>query len=102
MIDNINWGKRVLSKYINFHIRSETSLSEQLLLLDEDLVQICYDGTYILDVGWYPAFNLEGSFKVVVIMDNDWDNPIITKECREIETLKTNIEECVCIIQSRV
>ena len=100
MIKNINFGKRVLSKYNEFHVNPEISLSEQLLQLDEDLIQICYDEQYILDVGWYPAFNIEGNFRVVIIKDCDWEKPVLTREYRDIKILKEHIEECVRIIQN--
>jgi len=102
MINSIDFGERVISKYIEFHINPEIPLNEQLSLLDEDLVQICYDEKYILDVGWYPAFHIEGTFRVVVIKNCDWENPILSRESRVINTLKSHIEECVYIIQNEL
>jgi hypothetical protein len=50
---------------------------EQLELFDEDLLQMVDPtGTYIIDVGWYPAGSREGHFVCRVVRSDDWEWPL--------------------------
>ncbi|MWV17460.1 hypothetical protein F3I16_15570 [Pseudomonas sp. L-22-4S-12] len=44
--------------------------------LKEDLLQVSYAGTYLLDVGWYPSFDPSGFFQIRVIKEYDWESPV--------------------------
>jgi hypothetical protein len=68
-------------------------------LLDEDLFQVSYSDKFTIDVGWYPAFKKNGSFRIVVIEDYDWENPIYDKRCRDLKTLNLYMEECVEMVK---
>lgn len=91
MFENIDFGKGVSKKYINFNINENISLEEQTDLLMEDLIQIIYDNNYIIDIGWYPEFDKNGHFLVCVIKDFQWDRPIFKKCCEDLYLLEKYI-----------
>ncbi len=63
------------------------SVENSLKYLEEDLLQITISNSILIDLGWYGNFETnEGSFKIYVIKNNDWDNPI------RIESSKSQIE----------
>ena len=43
--------------------------------LKEDMLQVEYPENILLDVGWYPSFDPEGTFQVRVVKDFQWDVP---------------------------
>jgi len=48
---------------------------------------------------------LTGGFFVTliyIIKDCDWENPLIRKECKDINTLKKHTIDCIILIQSIV
>jgi len=49
--------------------------------LKEDLAQISYGDKVVLDIGWYPSFDAEGQFRVLVTVDQDWESPIFSEDC---------------------
>ncbi|KXS42102.1 hypothetical protein HWN40_04620 [Methanolobus zinderi] len=69
--------------------------------LDEDLFQVNYDIEdirYTIDVGWYPAFSLDGSFRIVVVKNCNWEDFLYDKRTRDYEQLHRYMEECVDIV----
>lgn len=83
-----------------FHICFSKPYSEQLDNLSEDLVQVVYEGDYILDVGWYPEQDQDGNFVVQIIQGGDWEHPIQKKSCREQSLLIKYISESVVTVES--
>ena len=102
MFEKINFGKGIVNQYIDFNISIDSSLYEIIDLLKEDLIQVSYINNYILDLGWYPEFDTNGLFRLVIIDNHDWGNPIIKKECRDLSVLKLYIVECINYIQSKM
>ncbi|MNN52165.1 hypothetical protein D3C81_1668480 [compost metagenome] len=49
-------------------------LSAQLLDLKEDMLQVEYSSSFLLDVGWYPSFDLDGRSQIRVVKDYDWSD----------------------------
>lgn len=84
--------------YNTFEIDFNVPFSEQLDNMTEDLLQIRYDGDYVLDVGWYPEFDSDGNFKICVIKNDDWDNPLFYEVCRSEVELKRFLNIAVGII----
>lgn len=82
--------------YDDFDINSELPLSEQIYSLKEDLFQLNYNDKYIIDIGWYPEFDVNGTFSIVLIEDFNWQHPLEKKSCRDIETLQLYMEEFMC------
>lgn len=101
MFEEINFGEGVNKKYIDFAINKDITLEEQIDLLKEDMLQVSYDNGYLIDVGWYPEFDEEGNFRVYLIKDLQWDNPILQKSCRDLNLLDEYIHECINRIESK-
>ena len=69
----------------NFDYDKSKTLSEQIDILKEDLIQVQYKNGYIIDVGWYPEFSKNGLFKIYVTKNYD----ICTvKICKNFDELK--------------
>ncbi len=58
---------------LDFH----KNLLEEINQLDEDLFQIVFNDGVIIDIGWYPSFDINGEFIIQVISAGDWENPSI-------------------------
>ena len=69
--------------------------SEQADELKEDMAQVSYGAHLVLDIGWYPSFDANGSFRVVVVRDERWDSPIYSDVCDSWESLKQSVERAV-------
>ncbi|KQV12822.1 hypothetical protein ASC74_06855 [Pseudomonas sp. Root329] len=69
-----------------------TDLSNQIDFLKEDMLQVEYHDTHLLDVGWYPSFDISGSFQIRVIKNYDWDTPLALSKAGSIRLL---IEEII-------
>jgi hypothetical protein len=83
-------------------ISIDKPLKEQLDFLKEDLFQIEYSEGYIIDVGWYPSFEAEGNFRIVVVSEYNWEKPLYMKKCKELETLTLYMKECVTIVKDLI
>lgn len=76
-------------------LNEDLAYEDQIFCFKEDLLQIEHkDRQYLLDVGWRPEFNLKGFFKIVVIKNDDWQNPLYEKRAANISDLKTILQEC--------
>ena len=77
------------------------ALADQIDCLKEDLLQVeSPDANYVLDVGWYPEFNIKGQFKIIIIRKYDWEHSIFMRECSSISTLKRILLECKSVMQN--
>lgn len=81
--------------YYDFNIDSNVPLQNQIYEIKEDLIQILYGDHYLIDVGWYPEFDVEGSFVVRIIKDFDWQSPIYENETKNLWELKSYIQDCI-------
>ncbi len=61
------------------------------------LILIGFGKKNCVDVGWYPEFNTKGSFRVVVILNSDWDNPVYDRWCKAFKSLKKCLQEAINI-----
>jgi hypothetical protein len=66
--------------------------SYQIESLKEDLLQVEYPASMLLDVGWYPSFNITGCFQIRVIKEYDWDTPLFSSQANTVQSL---IEEMI-------
>jgi hypothetical protein len=94
MLENINLRTGIVSYNVLDFIKVDESLAAQQHNLDEDLLQIQYGTHYLVDVGWYPSFDLDGSFCIRVIKDHDWEHPLLEKDVK-IEQLLLALQECI-------
>ena len=101
MINGIEFGEGVIHKYDDFDLKIGVPLEEQIDLLKEDLLQVTYDNNYLIDVGWYPEFDLEGMFDVSVIKDNNWSNPVMKKKFRDLNLLFKYLEEAIEFVSAK-
>lgn len=92
MIKNINIKKGRID-YDEFNLDPDKSLAEQSDLLLEDLLQISYlDDKYVIDVGWYPEFDVNGNFIIYVIKKLNWEDPLYKVKCNDIQELIKNLQ----------
>jgi hypothetical protein len=57
-------------------------------LLMEDLLQLKHPSTDLtLDVGWYPDGSPNGEFILMVIIEGDWQRPLLRFATRELGVL---------------
>jgi hypothetical protein len=84
--------------YNDFDIEEHIPFQNQKFSYKEDILQVRYGKTFLLDVGWYPEMEENGYFKVRAIKDYDWCNPLSEKACRNLNELKRAIEETALII----
>ncbi|WP_314065390.1 hypothetical protein [uncultured Vagococcus sp.] len=78
----------------------DNNVENQVDLLKEDLFQVEYKGRYIIDVGWYPEFDKDGSFKILVVKNYDWTTYLYEKTCSDGYTLNKYMRECIALIQA--
>lgn len=76
-------------------IAANKPLEFQYYELKEDLAQVEFGHTTLLDVGWYPEFSPEGRFVVSVIRDQNWDDPVLRLECSDISNLREAIASAI-------
>lgn len=67
---------------------------DNLTYLNEDLFQAEIENiNLIIDLGWYgEIWNNDGEFKIFVIMNYDWENPIITESSKSQKKIKAKLE----------
>lgn len=96
--NEIDWKKgRVVFWDLN-EFDPNLPLERQLILLKEDLAQISYNGDLILDVGWFPSFDENGEFRVVVVKRENWDEPLFERTTNQAAMLMDLIDEGVSSI----
>lgn len=62
------------------------------------MLQINYWEKYIIDLGWYPSWDPNGSFTIRVIRNCDWIKPLFIKKFKEITLVEQNIQQCADFI----
>lgn len=84
-LSNINYKKgkvRILSD-----IDLSEPINNQIDMLTQDIAQITYSNNYTVDIGWYPIdmeITTYTFFKIYVIRNYNWENPV--KEIVEYTT----------------
>ena len=52
-----------------------------------------------LDLGWYPDGDPDGAYRLVAILNDDWENPILEfmsrRTCKVVETIEYWLFECI-------
>lgn len=101
MFDIIQFAPGIVV-YDDMKIDPKKSLESQIDNLKEDLFQVNYIDKFIVDVGWFPSFSIDGHFRVVAIEDYNWESPIFQKTCRTLVELDEYLEEAVNFIKMRL
>ncbi len=81
--------------YDEFHVDFTKSFLEQIDSLKEDLLQVKYTDDYLLDLGWYPEYKVDGKFVVQLIKDRNWDAPVYRACCKSQEQLRQILETAI-------
>lgn len=66
------------------------------LILTQDMFQATFviaDDDYTVDVGWYPEGSEKGKYKIVMIKNCDWLNPVKCKRTRDYSKLELYMAE---------
>jgi len=88
--------------YDDFDIDPRISFEQQIFSLKEDLFQVNYNDKYLIDVGWGPEFDLKGKFKIRIIKNFNWIEPIYFRQTSDLKTLYTLLEECISIVRDLI
>lgn len=84
--------------YDEFHVDFSKTLLEQLDSLTEDLLQVKYADNYLLDLGWYPEYEVDGKFVVQLIKDKNWNTPRYKACCKSQKELIQILETAISFI----
>ncbi len=87
-------------KFNTFNIDFDKPFTSQLDELNEDLIQVEYEGGIILDIGWYPEGDEKGLIVIQIIHNNEWDNPLNREEIKEKESFFKGINKSLHMIDS--
>lgn len=97
MLDGIDFGMWKI-EYNVFKIDDKKPLKEQIWELNEDILQATYidseGNNYLLDIGWYPEFNVRGHFIIYIIKNYDWENPLVKQGCT-ISNFRSSLQKCI-------
>lgn len=86
------WIRGGVVSFNDFIINKTIPLEAQLDNLKEDMLQIEFSDGYLLDVGWRPSFSKNGEFKIVLIKDFNWNEPVYAGSAKNIIALEKEIE----------
>lgn len=87
-----NHCKVLQNSFSTYDPEIEYTEEKNLFYLSEDLLQIEV-GNLIIDLGWYgEIWNNNGQFKIFVIKNQDWENPIQTESSKSQRTIRKTLE----------
>jgi hypothetical protein len=92
---DFDWGTGEVTYWALDTVRTDVPIRDQLDELKEDLVQVRFGERILLDVGWYPEFQADGAFLVVVVRDEDWNDPLFKRQASSFEELRAAINLAV-------
>jgi hypothetical protein len=87
---DFDWKTGVITFWELDALVANRPFPEQAELLKEDLVQVEFPKEIVLDIGWYPSFDPDGWFVILVVRRGNWDEPFYratTTDRRELENL---------------
>lgn len=84
--------------YHECYLKSCLPLCQQIDFLKEDMLQIEFGHGYLLDVGWQPSFERDGSFKISLIKDYQWDTPVFLAVAYTLDMLQNKIHMALNIL----
>ncbi|NDI36660.1 hypothetical protein [Chengkuizengella sediminis] len=88
--------------YDDFQIDPELSFEKQMYNFKQDMFQVDFLNKYLIDIGWYPDFDKNGMFKIVIIKEYNWEKPFYIERCRTIDELKEHLVKCINIINNQL
>jgi hypothetical protein len=93
---NFNFSR--ISGKITFNDMShltQDNFKQDIYSLKEDMLQVEIPNNYLLDVGWYPCFDLNGNFRIILVKNYNWENLIYSKTAKDIFILEQCLEEVI-------
>lgn len=78
-----------------FSLSKEITLGEQLHELREDMLQVEFPGSYTLDIGWRPSFDVNGKFYIYLIKEFDWERPVYSESAKDIDSLELKVNQAI-------
>ena len=87
--------------FTTYDPETEYSEDRSLFYLTEDLLQIEFSSSnLVIDLGWYGDFETnDGQFKICVIQNEDWSNPLIIEESKSQSTIHERLERILLEIR---
>ncbi|NNA59424.1 hypothetical protein [Pseudomonas koreensis] len=67
--------------------------------LKEDLLQASMPLEQIIDIGWYPEFSEDGSFRTSLISNKNWESPIYSENAKTWAELDKALEKTLSKIK---
>ncbi|MDE7324779.1 MAG: hypothetical protein K2N63_00615 [Lachnospiraceae bacterium] len=65
--------------------------------LCEDLLQLCCEKeNLIIDLGWYPNYDANGNYILMLVKDYKWDWPLAQVSSKSKKEIVACIEKWVC------
>lgn len=86
--------------YEDFWLVQSIPLSQQIEHLHEDLFLVKYGENYLMDLGWYPEHDINGSFLLQIIFKEHWDKPILYSRCKTVSELKNIVNNAICFAEA--
>jgi hypothetical protein len=90
-----DWHNGKIVQWDLGHITVGKPIELQYDELKEDLAQVEFGPNMLLDVGWYPEFAPEGRFVVSVVRDQEWEEPMLRLESKDISGLYVAIRSAI-------
>jgi len=91
----ISWKNGVVTAWDIDELNLDKSIESQIDLLKEDLMQVRFGNTIILDLGWYPEFDPRGQFVLCVVREREWEKPIFQLKFRELSQFMPNLNRAI-------
>jgi hypothetical protein len=94
----IELGGRITLDDIS-HLNQDIDISIIIDDLKEDLFQAVFPHDQLIDIGWYPEFCEDGTFKVSLIKSHDWEQPIFSEKAKNWKELQQVISNVLIKIE---
>lgn len=97
--DEFDWRSGRVVAWDLAAIDRRRPLALQAALLKEDLAQVEHPGGTVIDVGWYPEFQEDGAFLVLVVAGGEWERPLARRRCATIDELARALANAVALAE---
>jgi hypothetical protein len=84
----------IRNNFSTYDPEKEYSEEKNILYLTEDLLQIeVGNQNLLIDLGWYGEIHSnQGEFKLFVIKNQDWENPLVTESSKSQKIITKKFE----------
>lgn len=86
----------VFNKFLEVDVTQYNANSDIWLDLTEDIMYMKSKGkneNIAIDLGWYPDNDPDGTYHLIVVENNDWENPLEEFDSRNKDEIVVKIEE---------